>query len=108
MLNALPDWRAPRRLSVALSSASYDVVIGEDLLARAGARWRRAAAEARDGGDRRDGGRLHLPTLMRGLAETVLGASPIVVPAGEASKNLATWRRWWISCWRLGLSGAPR
>ena len=37
VLNALLGWQAPRRLSVVLPSTSYDVVIGDDLLARAGA-----------------------------------------------------------------------
>jgi shikimate kinase/3-dehydroquinate synthase len=37
VLNALLEWRSPRRLSVVLPSTSYDLVIGEDLLARAGA-----------------------------------------------------------------------
>ncbi len=37
VLNTLLDWRSPRRLSVVLPSTGYDVVIGNDLLARAGA-----------------------------------------------------------------------
>jgi shikimate kinase / 3-dehydroquinate synthase len=35
--------------------------------------------------------RLHLPTLMRGLAATAIAASQIVVPPGEASKSLESW-----------------
>ena len=37
VLNTLANWRSPRRLSVVLPSTSYDLVIGEDLLMRAGA-----------------------------------------------------------------------
>ena len=37
VLDAVLGWRAPRRLSVSLTSAAYDVVIGERVLARAGA-----------------------------------------------------------------------
>src|ERR1019366_5092383 len=37
VLDALVAWRAPRRLTVSLTSASYDVVIGDGLLRRAGA-----------------------------------------------------------------------
>jgi shikimate kinase / 3-dehydroquinate synthase len=93
VLNALADWRAPRRLSVVLSSSSYDVVIGDDLLARAGAllaprlEQKRAVVVTDEAV-----AALHLPTLLRGLAETAVTASQIVVPAGEASKNLATWQ----------------
>jgi shikimate kinase / 3-dehydroquinate synthase len=92
VLNVLLDWRSPRRLSVALSSASYDVVIGEDLLARAGAllapriEQKRAVVVTDE-----NVARLHLPTLMRGLAATAIAASQIVVPPGEASKSLESW-----------------
>ena len=37
VLNALLAWRPPRRLTVALPSTTYDVVIGDGLLRRAGA-----------------------------------------------------------------------
>ena len=37
VLDALLAWQPPRRLTVVLPSTSYDVVIGDDLLARAGA-----------------------------------------------------------------------
>ncbi len=37
VLDALLAWQPPRRLSVVLSSTSYDVVIGDNLLSRAGA-----------------------------------------------------------------------
>jgi shikimate kinase/3-dehydroquinate synthase len=94
VLNVLLDWRSPRRLSVALSSTSYDVVIGEDLLARAGAllapriEQKRAVVVTDE-----NVARLHLPTLLQGLAATAITASQIVVPAGEASKSLDSWAR---------------
>ena len=69
VLNALLGWRPPRRLSVVLSSTSYDVVIGDDLLARAGAllaprmEQKRAVVVTDE-----TVARLHLPALLRGLA----------------------------------------
>jgi shikimate kinase / 3-dehydroquinate synthase len=93
VLNGLLEWRAPRRLSVVLSSSSYDVVIGDNLLARAGAllaprmEQKRAVVVT----DESVAG-LHLPALLRGLAETAVSTSQIVVPAGEASKSLSTWQ----------------
>jgi shikimate kinase/3-dehydroquinate synthase len=89
----LLGWRSPRRLAVMLSSTSYDVVIGEDLLARAGAllaprlEQKRVVVVTDE-----TVARLHLPTLLRGLAETAVSTSQIVVPSGEASKNLTTWQ----------------
>lgn len=93
VLNALLAWRAPRRLSVVLPSTTYDVVIGDDLLARAGALLaprmeQKRAVVVTDATVER----LHLPTLLRGLGETGVAAGQIVVPAGEASKNLETWQ----------------
>jgi shikimate kinase / 3-dehydroquinate synthase len=93
VLNALLAWRAPRRLSVVLPSASYDVVIGDDLLGRAGAllaprmEQKRAVVVTDDAV-----ARLHLHTLLRGLAATGVAASQIIVPQGEASKSLASWQ----------------
>ncbi len=93
VLNALLGWRAPRRLSVVLSSTSYDLVIGDDLLARAGAllaprmEQKRAVVVTDE-----TVARLHLPALMRGLEATAVTASQIVVPPGEASKSLEHWQ----------------
>jgi shikimate kinase/3-dehydroquinate synthase len=93
VLSALLDWRSPRRLSVVLPSTSYDVVIGENLLARAGAllaprmEQKRAVVVTDE-----TVAQLHLPTLLRGLGETAVSTSQIIVVAGEASKNLATWQ----------------
>jgi shikimate kinase/3-dehydroquinate synthase len=93
VLNALLAWRPPRRLSVVLPSRSYDVVIGDDLLARAGALLaprmdqKRAVVVTDD-----TVARLHLPRLLRGLEATAVDAREIIVPSGEGSKSLACWQ----------------
>jgi 3-dehydroquinate synthase len=93
VLNKLLAWRSPRRLSVVLPSTSYDVVVGDELLARAGAMLaprmdQKRAVVVTDAAV----ARLHLPTLLRGLASTGVSTSQIVVPQGEASKSLASWQ----------------
>jgi len=92
VLDAVLAWRAPRRLAVTLPSATYEVVVGDGLLARAGALLapvlpqRRAVVVT----DHVVAG-LHLPALLAGLAETGIATDSITVPAGEASKNLEAW-----------------
>ncbi len=91
VLDAVAAWRPARRLSLALSTASYDVVIGDGLLARAGALLapvlpQKRAVVVTDSAV----APLHLATLMGGLAETDIKASAVAVKPGEASKNLAT------------------
>jgi shikimate kinase / 3-dehydroquinate synthase len=89
VLNALLTWKPPRRLTVALPSTTYDVVIGEHLLDRAGALLaprlpqKRAVVVSDE-----TVAALHLPTLIKGLAETGVATDQIIVPPGEASKNL--------------------
>ena len=89
VLDGLLAYRAPRRLTVNLSSTNYDVVIGDHLLERAGALLaprlpqKRAVIVTDD-----QVAPLHLDTLRRGLAATAVTTSEIVVPAGEASKSL--------------------
>ncbi len=93
VLKTLLDWRSPRRLSVVLPSTGYDVVIGDDLLARAGAllaprmEQKRAIVVTDE-----TVARLHLPALLRGLQATGVATSQIVVPPGESSKSLASWQ----------------
>ena len=92
VLDAVLAWRAPRRLSVALSTGGYEVVIGEGLLRRAGALLapvlpQKRAVVVTD----ETVAPLHLPALLAGLAETAIEARQIVVPAGEASKTIATY-----------------
>ena len=93
VLEALTAWTPPRRLSVVLSSTAYDVVIGDNLLARAGALLAPVLPQKRAVviTDQAVAG-LHLNTLMAGLAEAGFAASSIVIPGGEASKNLETWQ----------------
>ena len=92
VLDALLAWKPPRRLSVVLSSTSYDVVIGDDLLARAGALLAPVLPQKRtvivtDS----TVAELHLPALRRGLAATGIATREIVVPPGEASKSLRSY-----------------
>jgi shikimate kinase/3-dehydroquinate synthase len=92
VLEALMDWKPARRLHVVLPSTSYDVIIGDNLLARAGAflapklQQKRAVVIT----DRNVAG-LHLQTLMDGLAQTAISAQSIVVAGGEASKSMDTY-----------------
>ena len=89
VLNTLLAWQKPRRLAVALSSASYDIIIGENLLARAGAflapvmPQKRAVVVTDE-----TVAALHLQTLLDGLAQTGITARYVVVPPGEASKSM--------------------
>jgi shikimate kinase/3-dehydroquinate synthase len=89
VMDALLAYRAPRRLTVSLSSTSYDLVIGDGLLRRAGAilaprlPQKRAVIVTDE-----TVAALHLPTLKQGLAETAIASTEIVVAPGEASKSL--------------------
>jgi len=90
VLKALFDFRPPRRLALALASAGYDVVVGEDLLARAGALLapvlpQKRAVVVTDA----TVAALHLPTLLRGLHAIAIDTRTITVPPGEGSKSLA-------------------
>ena len=93
VLDALAAWTPPRRLSVVLSQSSYDVVIGDGLLSRAGALLasvlpQKRAVVVTD----KAVAALHLDTLMAGLAETGFAATSVVIAGGEAGKNLDTWQ----------------
>jgi shikimate kinase/3-dehydroquinate synthase len=92
VMNALLEWKPARRLHVVLSSTSYDVVIGDNLLSRAGALLapRMPQKRAVVVTDRTVAG-LHLQTLLDGLAQTAIQASSIVVEGGEACKNMDTY-----------------
>ena len=92
VLDALLDWRPPRRLSLALSTSSYDVVVGEHLLPRAGALLapvlpQKRAVVVTDA----TVAPLHLPALLGGLEATAVETRTITVAPGETSKNLATY-----------------
>jgi shikimate kinase/3-dehydroquinate synthase len=89
VLDALLAWQPARRLAVALTSATYDVVVGENLIARAGALLAPVLPQKRVFvvTDENVATR-HLPALLGGLAETGFDATPIIVPPGETSKSL--------------------
>ena len=94
VLESLVAWRPHRRLAVALSSTSYDVLVGERLLSRAGALLAPVLAQKRaivvtD----ETVARLHLPTLLESLGHTAIRTDSIVVPAGEASKSMDSFAR---------------
>jgi shikimate kinase/3-dehydroquinate synthase len=90
VLAAVRGFQAPLRVNVALSAGAYDVVIGDGLIARAGALLapvlpqKRAVIVTDD-----TVAALHLPALSAGLADAGFDLRQIVVPAGEASKSLA-------------------
>ena len=94
-LDAIESWRPPQRLPVALGERGYEVLVGEGLLARAGAHLapvlpaRRVVVVT----DERVAP-LHLTALRAGLEEAGFGiAAVITVPPGEASKGFATLNR---------------
>ncbi len=87
--NALLGWQPPRRLTVPLGPAGYDVVVGDNLLARAGALLapvlpQKRAVVVTDSVV----APLHLATLLDGLAATGFSTQQITVPAGETAKRL--------------------
>jgi shikimate kinase/3-dehydroquinate synthase len=94
VLAALGAYRAPRRLSVALASGAYDVVIGDGLLRRAGALLapvlpQKRAVVVTD----RVVAPLHLQALLDGLAETAIAAQHIIVADGERSKSFEVYEQ---------------
>ena len=93
--DALEGWRPPQRLPVSLGERSYEVLVGEGLLARAGAHLgpvlpaRRVVVITDE-----VVAPLHLATLRAGLDEAGFAiAATITVAAGEASKGFATLHR---------------
>ena len=92
VVDALSAHTPPRRLAVTLSTARYDVVIGDGLLARAGALLAPVLPQKRvivisD----TNVAALHMRAVLDSLAETGFETGQIVVPAGEATKNLDTY-----------------
>ncbi len=85
-------WRPPRRLPVQLASTSYEVVIGDGLLSRAGALLAPVLPQKRvvvitD----TTVAELHLPALLDGLAQTGVETTVLTVPPGEKSKSFASY-----------------
>ncbi len=89
IVEALDAHTQPLRVPVRLESHQYEVLIGTDLISRAGA-WlapilpQKRAVVITD----ETVARLHLPRLMAGLEETGIQAKAFVVPVGEESKSL--------------------
>jgi shikimate kinase / 3-dehydroquinate synthase len=86
----IEEWQPPRRLPVQLASTSYEVVIGDGLLSRAGALLapvlpQKRAVVVTD----TTVAALHLPALLDGLAQTGVETTVLTVPPGETSKSFA-------------------
>jgi len=93
VLAALAAYKAPRRVPVQLSQSAYEVLIGDGILRRAGALMAPILPQPRCiivTDDIVAG--LHLATLQTSLNEVGITHQSIVVPAGEASKSLASWQ----------------
>ncbi|GBR45294.1 hypothetical protein AD943_05330 [Gluconobacter roseus] len=85
----LGEYRRPEAVHVSLSHHSYDVLIGPDLISRAGALLAPHLPQKRvvvitD----RTVAELHLPRLLASFEETGIRADVIAVPGGEESKSL--------------------
>jgi len=94
VLKAVTAYQAPRRVDVKLANRSYQVVIGADLLARAGALMadmlpQRRAVIVTD----ETVSEIHLATLTGSLDEVGISYSTSIVRPGEASKTVETWSR---------------
>jgi len=89
IIEALESHAHPLRVPVTLESHHYDVLIGSDLISRAGAYLAPFLPQKRvvvvtD----QNVAVLHLPRLMAALAETGIKAEAFIVPVGEESKSL--------------------
>lgn len=87
---ALTTWQPPEKVHVALQNHAYDVLIGKDLIERAG-RWlapllpQKRAVIITD----EHVATLHLSRLEAALAETEIRFDTLRVPQGEGSKSLS-------------------
>ncbi|ARW17968.1 3-dehydroquinate synthase [Komagataeibacter europaeus] len=94
VMQALKHNRQPLRVPVRLDRASYDVVIGPDVIRRAGALLAPVLPQKRvmvltD----ETVSPLHLPRLLEGLEETGIRAEVITIPPGEGSKTIGMYER---------------
>lgn len=92
LVEALERWRPARRLALSLSTGSYDVVVGNGLLERAGALLapvlpQKRAVVVTDAAV----APIHLPRLLEGLAAVAVDAKTIIVASGEASKSMSVY-----------------
>lgn len=89
IIEALESYAHPLRVPVSLESHRYEVLIGSDLISRAGAYLAPVLPQKRvvvvtD----ETVAALHLPRLMAALAETGFETRAFIVPVGEESKSL--------------------
>jgi len=92
VLSAITTHIPPRRVCVRLSQASYDVLIGTNLLNRAGhlmvsSMPRKRCVIVTDA----TVAALHLVALQQSLTDSSISYETIIVPPGEASKSMETW-----------------
>jgi shikimate kinase/3-dehydroquinate synthase len=94
VLDSVQHFSAPRRVPVRLASDSYDVVVGRNLIARAGALLAPVLPQLRAVvvSDETVAA-LHLPALTAGLADAGFEVRTVVVRPGEASKSLVSYGR---------------
>jgi shikimate kinase / 3-dehydroquinate synthase len=90
VVEAIAAYTPPIRVAVKLASAPYTVLIGDGLIARAGAHLasllpQKRAVVVTD----ENVAALHLSPLLASLAETGIETSQVTVPAGEATKSIA-------------------
>ncbi|GBR50006.1 shikimate kinase [Neokomagataea thailandica NBRC 106555] len=87
---ALAAWQPPEKVHVALNNHAYDVLIGKDLIDRAG-RWLAPLLPQKRVVIITDEhvATLHLPRLERALAETNIRFDTLQVPRGEGSKSFS-------------------
>ena len=92
VIDALATFAPLRSVDVTLAQASYQVLIGQHLLRRAGALIAPLLAQRRciivtDS----TVAALHLPALQQSLNDAGITHDAIIVPPGEASKSVASW-----------------
>ena len=86
--------RGMQRLTVALGSRSYDIVIGGGLLVQAGAlmapllRQKRIVVVSDE-----NVAKLHLPAFVAGCAASGIKAEPVILPPGEATKDFTHFQK---------------
>lgn len=84
----------PERLTVALGERSYEILTGPGLIARAGAHIAPLLARPRTAIVTDENvAALHLEPLKAALKAAGIEAEAVIVPAGEASKSVASWER---------------
>jgi shikimate kinase/3-dehydroquinate synthase len=93
VINALAQYSSPRRVTVALSQNQYDVLIGPNLLQRAGAAIAPLLRHPRcviitDS----NVAAVHLQTLQSSLTDVGIAHTVLAVAPGEPSKSLQTWQ----------------